>query len=193
MPIAQAMMSTSCSSISASKNATSSSLQLSQCASQKPPIIRSASLVPRCHARKRRRLRRVAWSMVGSNAKRPADAGGGRRVRYSAQIVMRPDILNPLFAEVTALKGVGAALAKPLERLGLRAGRRRRVPPADRLDRPCSARRADGGRCGADDRDHADAGRLSGEPRARADAGAGDRRARQLRQPGLFRRQSRAM
>ena len=32
---------------------------------------------------------------------------------------MRPDILNPLFAEVTALKGVGAALAKPLDRLGL--------------------------------------------------------------------------
>ena len=32
---------------------------------------------------------------------------------------MRPPILNPLFAEVTALKGVGAALAKPLERLGL--------------------------------------------------------------------------
>jgi ATP-dependent DNA helicase RecG len=30
---------------------------------------------------------------------------------------MRPDILNPLFAEVTALKGVGPALAKPLERL----------------------------------------------------------------------------
>jgi len=33
---------------------------------------------------------------------------------------MRPDILNPLFAEVTALKGVGPALAKPLERLKLR-------------------------------------------------------------------------
>ena len=32
---------------------------------------------------------------------------------------MRPDILNPLFAEITALKGVGAALAKPLERLHL--------------------------------------------------------------------------
>lgn len=32
---------------------------------------------------------------------------------------MRPDILNPLFAEVTALKGVGPALAKPLERLGI--------------------------------------------------------------------------
>ena len=32
---------------------------------------------------------------------------------------MRPDILNPLFAEVTALKGVGAVLAKPLERLKL--------------------------------------------------------------------------
>ncbi|MES2754404.1 MAG: ATP-dependent DNA helicase RecG [Pseudomonadota bacterium] len=33
---------------------------------------------------------------------------------------MRPDILNPLFAETTALKGIGAGLAKPLERLGLR-------------------------------------------------------------------------
>ncbi|WP_210358702.1 ATP-dependent DNA helicase RecG [Sphingomonas beigongshangi] len=32
---------------------------------------------------------------------------------------MRPLILNPLFAEVTALKGVGPALAKPLDRLGL--------------------------------------------------------------------------
>ena len=32
---------------------------------------------------------------------------------------MRPDILNPLFAEITALKGVGPGLAKPLERLGL--------------------------------------------------------------------------
>ncbi|MET0240113.1 MAG: ATP-dependent DNA helicase RecG [Sphingobium sp.] len=32
---------------------------------------------------------------------------------------MRPDILNPLFAEVQALKGVGTALAKPLARLGL--------------------------------------------------------------------------
>ena len=32
---------------------------------------------------------------------------------------MRPDILNPLFAEVTALKGVGPGLAKPLDRLGI--------------------------------------------------------------------------
>ena len=32
---------------------------------------------------------------------------------------MRPDLLNPLFAEIAALKGVGPALAKPLERLGL--------------------------------------------------------------------------
>jgi ATP-dependent DNA helicase RecG len=30
---------------------------------------------------------------------------------------MRPDILNPLFAEITSLKGVGQALARPLERL----------------------------------------------------------------------------
>ena len=32
---------------------------------------------------------------------------------------MRPDILNPLFAEVEALKGVGPALAKPLKKLRL--------------------------------------------------------------------------
>jgi ATP-dependent DNA helicase RecG len=32
---------------------------------------------------------------------------------------MRPDILNPLFAEVEALKGVGPQLAKPLKRLAL--------------------------------------------------------------------------
>ena len=31
-----------------------------------------------------------------------------------AAAAMRPAILNPLFAEVTALRGVGAALAKPL-------------------------------------------------------------------------------
>jgi ATP-dependent DNA helicase RecG len=32
---------------------------------------------------------------------------------------MRPDVLNPLFAEVEVLKGIGPALAKPLKRLGL--------------------------------------------------------------------------
>ncbi len=32
---------------------------------------------------------------------------------------MRPELLNPLFAEIEVLKGVGAALAKPLARLGL--------------------------------------------------------------------------
>lgn len=32
---------------------------------------------------------------------------------------MRPDILNPLFAETATLKGVGPGLAKPLDRLGL--------------------------------------------------------------------------
>ncbi len=38
---------------------------------------------------------------------------------YRPQIVMRPDILNPLFAEVEALKGIGPALARPLDRLGI--------------------------------------------------------------------------
>jgi len=33
---------------------------------------------------------------------------------------MRPQLLNPLFAEVTALKGIGPGLAKPMDKLGLR-------------------------------------------------------------------------
>jgi ATP-dependent DNA helicase RecG len=33
---------------------------------------------------------------------------------------MRPDILNPLFAEIETLKGVGPGIAKPLDRLGLK-------------------------------------------------------------------------
>ncbi len=33
---------------------------------------------------------------------------------------MRPDILNPLFAEAETLKGVGPGLARPLDRLGLK-------------------------------------------------------------------------
>ena len=32
---------------------------------------------------------------------------------------MRPELLNPMFAEISVLKGVGNALAKPLDRLGL--------------------------------------------------------------------------
>ncbi len=35
------------------------------------------------------------------------------------QIEMRPELLNPLFAEITTLKGVGSALEKPLARLGI--------------------------------------------------------------------------
>ena len=35
------------------------------------------------------------------------------------QLGMRPEILNPLFAEVEALKGIGPGLANPLKRLGL--------------------------------------------------------------------------
>jgi ATP-dependent DNA helicase RecG len=34
-------------------------------------------------------------------------------------LAMRPDILNPLFAEVQTLKGVGAGLSKPMTKLGL--------------------------------------------------------------------------
>ena len=32
---------------------------------------------------------------------------------------MRPDILNPLFAETETLEGVGPKLKKPLDKLGL--------------------------------------------------------------------------
>jgi ATP-dependent DNA helicase RecG len=39
--------------------------------------------------------------------------------RLQQKSAMRPDILNPLFAEVEVLKGVGPGVAKPLKRLGL--------------------------------------------------------------------------
>ncbi|MFX8797746.1 hypothetical protein ABTM57_20710, partial [Acinetobacter baumannii] len=32
---------------------------------------------------------------------------------------MRPELLNPLFAETGSLKGVGPGLARPLDKLGL--------------------------------------------------------------------------
>src|SRR3954465_10941690 len=56
-----------------------------------------------------------------SPAGAPAFAGVTvvRRDREPYQTLMRPDILNPLFAEVEVLKGIGPALAKPLKRLGL--------------------------------------------------------------------------
>jgi ATP-dependent DNA helicase RecG len=46
-------------------------------------------------------------------------ASAGQRLYSRALKPMRPDVLNPLFAEIEALKGVGPALAKPLKRLGL--------------------------------------------------------------------------
>ena len=67
---AQAMMSTSCSSRNDSNHVISSSFQPAPCASRNPPIIMSASRVPRCQARNLRRLRRVSLS-IGSNSNWP--------------------------------------------------------------------------------------------------------------------------
>jgi len=50
-----------------------------------------------------------------ANARQLEDAS----FRWHDGIRMRPEILNPLFAEITALKGIGPQLAKPLERLGI--------------------------------------------------------------------------
>ena len=41
---------------------------------------------------------------------------------------MRPDVLNPLFAEAEALKGVGPGIAKALARLDLTRARSNRCP-----------------------------------------------------------------
>ena len=48
---------------------------------------------------------------------------------------MRPEILNPLFAEVEALKGVGPGIAKALARLGLTRAVDLALSSADRDDR----------------------------------------------------------
>ena len=60
---------------------------------------------------------------------------------------MRPDILNPLFAEVEVLKGIGPALAKPLHRLGLDRVVDILFHLPVELDRPQAGRRARRGRC----------------------------------------------
>ncbi len=46
-------------------------------------------------------------------------ARNGRASYAAMQIAMRPTILNPLFTEITALKGVGPQVARGLERLGI--------------------------------------------------------------------------
>src|ERR1700741_2561014 len=113
-------MSASASSISASNSSISCCAQLCEYVSKNPPISRSASRVPRCQARKRRRFRRVSRSMnFPTEISRQALAAAVGWAISRAQIGMRPDILNPLFAEITALKGVGPQRARPLERLGL--------------------------------------------------------------------------
>jgi ATP-dependent DNA helicase RecG len=54
-----------------------------------------------------------------SNGDWPAALVAAVGLGVGKRIAMRPELLNPLFAEITALKGVGPGLAKPLERLGL--------------------------------------------------------------------------
>ena len=111
-------MSTSCSSSSASNSA-----QL-----VRRPSARDA------RRRSRRSAGRLPWCRDGARASAGV-SGPGRRAwgpcsETSALIasaassrannqLMRPEILNPLFAEVEALKGVGPQLAKLLEKLGL--------------------------------------------------------------------------
>src|SRR3954471_12204472 len=73
----------------------------------------------------------IARSLRRSNPVRPRDSTGLLRSARSDEgplslppcrltnPPMRPDILNPLFAEVEVLKGIGPGLARPLKRLGL--------------------------------------------------------------------------
>ena len=60
VPIAHAMISTSSSCSSRSNQSSCSSFQLAPYLSRKPPIIKSASRVPRCHARKESRFKRIS-------------------------------------------------------------------------------------------------------------------------------------
>ena len=99
---------------------------------------------------------------------------------------MRPDILNPIFAEISLFKGVGPALARPLERLDLK----RAVDVAFHLPVSWVDRHL------TDRLDMADAGRIIGTVltpidyraggSARAVPRAGGGRAGQWRRPRLF-------
>src|SRR6185312_3142271 len=117
--------------------AISASLKSSMKRSVKRPSSKSISRVPRCQARNTiRRLRISASSCCGSvidipNAKSP-DSPGGLYIAMQSSFVrgavacatrfrqfapMRPAILNPLFASLKTLKGVGDKIAKPFGRL----------------------------------------------------------------------------
>src|SRR5687768_4109421 len=66
----------------------------------------------------------AAYHIIGYLSTPVASSGAGtgaipRRREVTIKQAMRPDILNPLFAEIEALKGVGPQLAKPLHKLGL--------------------------------------------------------------------------
>ena len=79
------------------------------------------------------------------------------------EIVMRPELLNPLFAPTASLKGVGPALEKPLERLGLTrvVDLLFHLPTGWTRRRPC--RGADGGGVGRPHHGGRDAVRGGGE------------------------------
>ena len=62
---------------------------------------------------------------------------------------MRPEILNPLFTEVEALKGVGPQVAKLLKKLGITRAVDLHLSPADRLDRAGAGHRPRQRRCSA--------------------------------------------
>src|SRR5215204_6411284 len=88
----------------------------------------SASRVPRCQARYF--SARMTSSMIGYSPtqidprriRSELICGPCRQSREATLgcAPMRPEVLNPLFAEVEALKGVGPGIAKALARLDLR-------------------------------------------------------------------------
>ena len=155
------MMSTSCSSSSASNQSNWAASQRMAVTVEKPADHQIGFLgatVPGAEAQAFQA--NVAVHRGGCFlANRQLAGGAFRRSRLGlvslSQIAMRPDILNPLFAEVTALKGVGPGLAKPLDKLGLQRVDGCRVPFADGVHRPGAARRARYGGRRADHRDHA--------------------------------------
>src|SRR5690606_1454018 len=61
--------------------------------------------------------RKLGLAPSGPTRLSEVPAFAGMMIVYSE--AMRPERLNPLFAETAGLKGVGPQLAKPLDKLGL--------------------------------------------------------------------------
>ena len=126
---------------------------------------------------------RKAWGACSETLRAHCE----RRTQRANNCIMRPEILNPLFTEVEALKGVGPQVAKLLKKLGIAPRRRPALSSADGSIERMRAPAAIGGAARPQRHPRAEAVRDPRKPLGpRADARVRRRWRGQHDQPHLF-------